>query len=119
LAQARQLGASLVVALNTDDSIRLQHKGKMRPIVPLSERLQVIAALAAVDVVTYFEAATPIELISSIMPDVLVKGRDWTISSIVGADIVLQAGGSVHSIPFVHHTSTTAIIQRIITHSSK
>ncbi|UXY17300.1 D-glycero-beta-D-manno-heptose 1-phosphate adenylyltransferase [Chitiniphilus purpureus] len=115
LAQARALGASLVVALNTDASVRRQGKGDDRPINALTERAAVIAALASVDLVTWFDADTPYELILACRPDVLVKGGDWPVERIVGSHEVLEWGGTVHSIPFLHQTSTTTTLQRIRT----
>ncbi|QNM97259.1 D-glycero-beta-D-manno-heptose 1-phosphate adenylyltransferase [Chitinimonas koreensis] len=113
LAQARALGAAMVVALNTDDSVRRQGKGDDRPINPLTHRAAVMAALSAVDLVTWFDADTPYELIMAIQPDVLVKGGDWSIDKIVGSTEVLARGGQVHSIPFLFDTSTTATLRKI------
>lgn len=113
LAQARALGASLLVALNTDESVRRLGKGDDRPINQLTERAAVMAALGCVDLVTWFDADTPLELILATQPDVLVKGGDWTVESIVGSSEVLARGGGVHSIPFLHQTSTTATLEKI------
>lgn len=113
LAQARALGASLILALNTDDSVKRQGKGDDRPINPLINRATVIAALASVDCVTWFDSDTPADLIEQIKPDVLVKGGDWSIEQIVGSTETLARGGSVHSIPFVHQTSTTQTLTKI------
>ena|SRR5689334_7242265 len=113
LAQARALGASLLVALNTDASVRRLGKGADRPINALADRAAVIAALQAVSMVTWFDADTPLELIVIARPDVLVKGGDWPIDQIVGAAEVERAGGSVRSIPFSYQRSTTATLQRI------
>jgi rfaE bifunctional protein nucleotidyltransferase chain/domain len=113
LAQARALGQSLVVALNSDASTRRLAKGPERPINPLDDRLAVVAALGAVSVVTWFEADTPLELILQIRPDILVKGGDWTPDSIVGAKEVLSWGGAVHSIPFEYDRSTTALVEKL------
>ncbi|GAB7129326.1 D-glycero-beta-D-manno-heptose 1-phosphate adenylyltransferase [Silvimonas sp. JCM 19000] len=113
LAQARAQGAALVVALNTDASVRRQNKGADRPINPLEMRAAVIAALQSVDLVTWFDADTPYDLIMQVRPDVLVKGGDWTPDRIVGSAEVLGWGGTVHSIPFLHATSTTQTLQRI------
>lgn len=113
LAQARALGGSLILALNTDDSVRRQGKGDDRPINPLASRAAVCAALQSVDVVTWFDEATPFNLIQQIQPDILVKGGDWSPDKIVGAAETLARGGSVHSIPFLHETSTTKILQKI------
>jgi len=113
LAQARALGASLVVALNTDDSVRRLDKGADRPVNRLEDRAAVIAALAAVDLVTWFDDDTPLALILALQPDVLVKGGDWSPDRIVGAPEVTARGGRVVSIPFAHDRSTTAVIRRI------
>ena len=113
IAQARALGASLVVALNSDDSTRRLEKGGDRPVNPLADRLAVVAALEALDYVTWFEEDTPLALIESLRPDILVKGGDWPVEKIVGAASVLSRGGRVVSIPFEHERSTTALLQRI------
>lgn len=113
LAQARSLGQSLVVALNSDDSVRRLGKGSDRPINPLANRAAVIAALECVSLVTWFDADTPAELIALVQPDVLVKGGDWSLDKIVGAAETLARGGSVHSIPFLFATSTTATLNKI------
>jgi D-glycero-beta-D-manno-heptose 1-phosphate adenylyltransferase len=113
LAQARALGASLIVALNSDDSVRRLGKGDDRPVNALADRMAVIAALESVDLVTWFDADTPLELIIAIAPQVLVKGGDWPVDRIVGAAQVTAAGGRVASIPFVHERSTSALLARI------
>lgn len=113
LAQARSLGKSMIVALNTDESVRRQGKGDDRPINSLENRLAVIASLESVDYVTYFNDDTPLELILQIMPDILVKGGDWTPEKIVGSSEVLINGGEVHSIPFLFQTSTTKLVEQI------
>jgi rfaE bifunctional protein nucleotidyltransferase chain/domain len=113
LAQARSLGSGLVVALNTDASVRRLGKGDDRPINPLLNRAAVIAALESVSLVTWFDADTPAELIERVQPDVLVKGGDWAPDAIVGAAGVLARGGQVHSIPFLFNTSTTDTLKRI------
>jgi len=113
LAQARSLGASLIVALNSDTSVKRLGKGPDRPINALDDRLAVVAALSAVDVVTWFEEDTPLNLILALRPDVLVKGGDWKPEAIVGAKEVLGWGGAAHSIPFEHPRSTTALINRV------
>ena len=115
LAQARALGASLIVALNDDASVRRLGKGTDRPINALADRLALIGALESVDLVTWFAGDTPIELIGAVAPDVLVKGGDWAVEAIVGAPGVLAAGGAVVSIPFCHERSTTALLQRVRT----
>lgn len=113
LARARALGASLVVALNSDASARRLGKGADRPINPLPDRLAVVAALACVTVVTWFDEDTPLATIGIVRPDVLVKGGDWKPEAIVGASEVLARGGTVHSIPFEHPVSTTGLLNRI------
>lgn len=113
LDQARALGASLVVALNSDASVKRLGKSPERPINALDDRLAVVAALAAVDVVTWFEEETPLGLILAARPDVLVKGGDWKAEAIVGAKEVLGWGGAVQSIPFEHPRSTTALVNRV------
>jgi len=111
LERARGLGDLLIVALNSDASVQ-RLKGPERPLNPLEDRLQVMAALECVDFVTFFEQDTPLELIERILPDVLVKGGDWKPAQIVGSDTVLKAGGKVRSLSFVEGRSTTRLIQR-------
>jgi rfaE bifunctional protein nucleotidyltransferase chain/domain len=114
LNRARALGDALAVGLNSDASVRAL-KGEGRPIVPASERAEILAALACVDYIFIFDDATPQRVIEAIVPDVLVKGADWGISEIVGRETVEKAGGSVCNIPLVEGTSTSAIIQKILT----
>lgn len=113
LAQARALGAAMVVALNTDASVRRLGKGGDRPMNPLEDRLAVMAALGCVDLVTWFDEDTPLARILAAKPEVLVKGGDWAPERIVGAAEVRGWGGEVHSIPFEVERSTTALIERI------
>jgi rfaE bifunctional protein nucleotidyltransferase chain/domain len=113
LAQARALGRSLLVALNTDASVRRLGKGDDRPVNPLEDRAAVIAALQSVALVTWFDSDTPLDLIVATRPDVLVKGGDWPLDKIVGATEVRSFGGEVHSIPFSYARSTTAVLERI------
>ncbi|QRN40701.1 MAG: D-glycero-beta-D-manno-heptose 1-phosphate adenylyltransferase [Neisseriaceae bacterium] len=113
LAQAKSLGHSLIVALNTDDSVRRQGKGINRPINTLENRMAVIAALENVDFVTWFDEDIPLKLIELLQPDILVKGGDWPIEEIVGHQEVIARGGKVYSIPFLYDTSTTQIINKI------
>jgi rfaE bifunctional protein nucleotidyltransferase chain/domain len=113
LARARALGAALVVALNGDASARRLGKGPGRPLNALADRMALVAALAAVDAVTWFDEDTPAALIEALRPDVLVKGGDWPLERIVGAPAVLARGGAVHSIPFEHQRSTTRLLERI------
>ena len=113
LDRARALGTCLVVALNGDASVRRLGKGDDRPINRLEDRLAVIAALASVAVVTWFEEDTPEALIRACRPEVLAKGGDWPVERIVGAQEVLARGGLVVSIPFEHERSTTALVKKI------
>ena len=112
MEQARNCGDLLVVGLNTDDSVR-RLKGPARPLNPQEDRAIQLAGLASVDYVTYFDEDTPIDLIKAVKPDVLVKGGDWTIENIVGADFVMACGGQVHSLPFHQGYSTTSLIEKI------
>jgi rfaE bifunctional protein nucleotidyltransferase chain/domain len=113
LAQARALGASLVVGVNSDASVKRQGKGDGRPINPQDDRMAVLAALESVTLVVLFDEDTPLDLILVCRPDVLAKGGDWTPDRIVGAVEVQGWGGSVHSIPFLHMRSTTALLKKI------
>ena len=113
LARARELGAALLLALNTDASVRRLGKGDDRPLNALEDRLAVVAALTMVDAVTWFDDETPERLIAACRPEVLVKGGDWPVDRIVGAPGVLSRGGRVVSIPFEHQRSTTALVGRI------
>jgi D-glycero-beta-D-manno-heptose 1-phosphate adenylyltransferase len=113
LSRARALGAGLLVALNSDASARSLGKGADRPFNTLADRAALIAALESVDLVTWFEQDTPLELILLVRPDVLAKGGDWKTDAIVGAGEVQSWGGCVHSIPFEHARSTTALLARI------
>jgi D-glycero-beta-D-manno-heptose 1-phosphate adenylyltransferase len=113
LAQARAAGASLVVALNSDESVRRLGKGDDRPINRLEDRQAVVAALESVSLVTSFQEDTPLALILAVMPDVLVKGGDWSVDQIVGAQEVRAHGGRVLSIAFEHQRSTTETLQKI------
>jgi rfaE bifunctional protein nucleotidyltransferase chain/domain len=113
LAQARALGAALVVALNSDASVKRLGKGDDRPVNGLADRLALIAALAAVDLVTWFDEDTPLARIRECRPEVLVKGGDWPVEQIVGHRQVCDWGGQVYSLPFVHQTSTTRLLEKI------
>lgn len=113
LAQARALGASLLVAVNTDASVKRLGKGDDRPLNPLDDRMAVLAALECVTLVTWFDEDTPLARILDAQPDVLVKGGDWPVDKIVGSREVLAWGGAVHSIPFIHQRSTTALVEKI------
>ena len=113
LARARALGAALLVAVNSDQSVRRLGKGSDRPLNPLQDRLAVLAALECVDGVTWFDDDTPERLISVVRPQVLAKGGDWPVERIVGAGGVIARGGQVVSIPFEHERSTSALVGRI------
>jgi D-glycero-beta-D-manno-heptose 1-phosphate adenylyltransferase len=113
LAEARALGASLVVALNSDASVKRLGKGDDRPINTLEDRMAVIAALESVALVTWFEEDTPLQRILDSRPDVLVKGGDWPIDKIVGGKEVIAWGGTVHAIDFQFQRSTTAMLAKI------
>lgn len=111
LEQARSLGTHLIVALNSDESVR-RLKGKDRPLVTLKERARVMAALSCVDAVTWFTNDTPLAIIKKVRPAILVKGGDWAIDSIVGAKEVIADGGKVYSLGFVDGKSTTKLIEK-------
>jgi len=113
LAQARSLGAALLVALNSDASARRLGKGRERPVNPLEDRMTLVAALESVDAVTWFDEDTPATLIGLVRPEVLAKGGDWPVERIAGASEVIARGGRVVSIPFEHPRSTTSLIERI------
>jgi len=115
LGQARALGEAMIVALNSDASVKRLGKGDDRPVNSLADRLAVIAALECVSLVTWFEEDTPIERILECRPDVLVKGGDWPVEKIVGNTEVAGWGGRTVSIPFIHQKSTTALLERIRT----
>jgi len=112
LYAARQLGDYLVVAVNTDLSVKAV-KGADRPIQSQDERAELVAALSFVDAVVLFDEDNPLTLIQRLVPDVLVKGGDWTEDKIIGADVVRKAGGVVKSLPFVTGYSTSGIIEKI------
>ena len=113
LTEAAALGKSLVIGVNTDESVRRLNKAPDRPFNSLEDRMAVLAALRVVDLVVPFDEDTPLELIKKIRPDHLVKGGDWKISDIVGNEFVTEHGGKVHSIPFRFQRSTTDLINRI------
>jgi len=112
LEQARSLGDLLVVAINSDASVR-RLKGAGRPVVPEAERAEILAALEAVDYVTVFDEDTPQQIIARVLPDILVKGGDWGADQIVGRAEVEAAGGRVVTIPLEPGYSTTALLERI------
>ena len=113
LQAAKDLGDLLVVAVNSDASVRTLNKAPDRPIVSESQRAEVVAALGSVDYVVLFDEPDPHNLIASLQPDVLVKGGDWAVEQIVGREIVEARGGVVRIIPLVPGVSTTSLIQRI------
>lgn len=113
LREARKLGDALILALNSDSSVR-SIKGPMRPIVPEAERAEVVGALDSVDYVTVFDELTPLELIEFLRPDVIVKGGDWAEKDIVGAETVRKWGGRVAIMPEIEGASTTNIIDKVL-----
>ena len=113
LSEARACGDRLVVAVNADATVA-KLKGEARPLAPLDERMEVLAALATVDYVVPFDEETPAVIIEAIVPDVLVKGGDWAPDKIVGRETVEAAGGRVLSLPFAPGFSTTDLIERIV-----
>jgi len=113
LREARALGTQLIVGLNTDESTR-KIKGEKRPLISLSERAEVLAAMEMVDCVTWFEEESPKNLIRLVKPDILVKGGDWPIDQIAGREFVQSYGGQVFSLPFLDGNSTTSIVESIL-----
>jgi rfaE bifunctional protein nucleotidyltransferase chain/domain len=112
LAEARALGDLLVVAVNSDRSVR-GNKGPERPLVPQNDRAEVLAALSSVDYVTIFDEPTPRDLIARVLPSVLVKGSDWGPNEVVGREEIEAAGGQVVSIPLVPGYSTSNLLEKI------
>jgi len=113
LTKAKQKGDVLIVAVNSDLSVK-KIKGELRPIVPQDERAFIISSLKPVDYVFLFNEETPYEVIKQLVPDVLIKGADWDIDKIVGKDVVEANGGKVETIQFVNDSSTTNIIKTVI-----
>ena len=113
LESARREGAALIVGVNTDASVRRLAKGIDRPVTPEGSRARILAALAAVDCVVLFDQDTPLELITRLQPDVLVKGADYSRDAIVGADLVEARGGRVVRVPLVSGFSTSSIVERL------
>jgi rfaE bifunctional protein nucleotidyltransferase chain/domain len=113
LEAARKEGSALIVGINSDASVRRLGKGTERPLMPEAARARVVAALAAVDCVVLFDGDTPLELIQSLAPDVLVKGADYPRASIVGGDWVEARGGRVVQVPLVSGYSTTSLVERL------
>jgi rfaE bifunctional protein nucleotidyltransferase chain/domain len=112
LEKARQTGTKMIVAVNSDASVRIL-KGPERPVNSEYARARIIASLQFVDLVVVFHEETPLELINSLLPDILVKGDDYSLETIVGAKEVISAGGQVKTIPLVPSYSTTGIIQKL------
>ena len=112
LYKARELGDFLIVAVNSDRSVR-SIKGPERPVITENERAEMLAALGCVDMTVIFDEDTPYEVIKILVPDILVKGGDWKEQDIIGSDIVKKAGGEVKSITYIEGSSTTNIIDRI------
>ena len=113
ITKAKEKGDILIVAVNSDASMK-RIKGTSRPIVPQNERAFIISSLKPVDYVLIFEEDTPYEVITKLVPDILVKGEDWSIENIVGKDIVEANGGKVETIKFVNNQSTTNIIKTVL-----
>ncbi len=113
LAKAKSLGDILIVAVNSDASVRMI-KGDKRPINSEADRMETLAALEVVDFVTIFNEPDPYRVISEIKPDVLVKGGDWPIEKIIGRDVVEARGGRVVNVPYIDGASTTGIIEKIV-----
>jgi len=113
LAQAKSLGKSLVIGVNTDASVRLLGKGDDRPLNVESDRLALLAALESVDLVMLFTEPTPVELIAKIKPDIYVKGGDYEINTLAETALVKSWGGKAYAIPFIHDLSTTALLKKI------
>ena len=113
LEAAKALGDLLVVGVNSDASVKSLNKAPDRPIVEEAQRAEVVAALGCVDYVVLFPEPDPLDLITALQPDVLVKGGDWAIDRIIGREVVERRGGTVKTIPLVPGMSTTALIQRI------
>jgi D-glycero-beta-D-manno-heptose 1-phosphate adenylyltransferase len=118
LQAAKDLGDLLVVGVNSDASVRSLNKAPDRPVVTEAQRAEVLAALGCVDYVAIFSEPDPLNLITAVQPDVLVKGGDWDIERIIGRGVVEQRGGAVRTIPLVPGMSTTSLIQRIRSQST-
>jgi D-glycero-beta-D-manno-heptose 1-phosphate adenylyltransferase len=112
LAGAKSMGDELIVGINSDASVK-KIKGPRRPVVGESDRAYLVSQLAPVDAVCIFEQETPYDIISALIPDVLVKGADWNVDDVVGKDVVERFGGKVLTLPFVPQHSTTSIIEKI------
>ena len=117
LIKAKALGDVLIVGLNSDSSVK-RIKGEKRPLINQTERAYVLSNLKPVDYVVLFEEDTPLELIKALVPDVLVKGADWSLDKIVGSNVVLSNGGEVKNIAFVNDQSTSSIVDLILSRYS-
>ena len=113
LQEARRQGDLLVVGLNSDASVR-RIKGPLKPLLPLTERAEMLMALSCVDYVSFFEEDDPYNIVKILQPDILVKGGDWALDKIIGADLVQSWGGKVMNIPVVEGRSTTNLIQMVV-----
>jgi D-beta-D-heptose 7-phosphate kinase/D-beta-D-heptose 1-phosphate adenosyltransferase len=118
LEEAKALGGVLVVGVNSDSSVR-RLKGPERPILPEGERMEILSGLECVDYVIPFDESTPLELISFLQPDILVKGGDWTKETTVGKELVENLGGEVVILPFVGGRSTSSLIETILKRYAK
>ena len=113
LQRARAKGDSLILGLNSDESVKMLGKGDDRPLNTQEDRAFVLAALSCVDYIVIFHESTPLELIKGVRPQVLVKGGDWPVDQIVGNDVVAKAGGEVLSLPLLEGYSTTGFLERV------
>ena len=113
LAQARSLGASMVVGVNADSSVKMLGKGDDRPLNQQDDRMALLAALESVDLVILFSEKTPVELIAKVKPDIYVKGGDYQIDELAETTLVKTWGGKAYAIPFIHDRSTTALLNKI------
>lgn len=113
LAQARSMGASLVIGVNSDASVRMLGKGDDRPLNQEADRMALLAALASVDLVVMFREQTPVELIRQVRPDIYIKGGDYDIDTLAETQLVRSWGGQAHAIPFLHDRSTTKLLNKV------
>ncbi len=113
LTRARALGDTLILGLNSDESVKMLGKGDDRPLNSQEDRAFVLAALECVDYIVIFHESTPLELIKACRPQVLVKGGDWPVDQIVGNEVVTKAGGEVHSLPLLEDFSTTGFLEKV------
>ena len=113
LTRARALGDSLIVGLNSDESVKMLGKGDDRPVNSQEDRAFVLAGLECIDYIVIFHESTPLEIIKAARPQILVKGGDWPVDQIVGNDIVTKAGGEVLSLPLLDDYSTTSFLEKV------